>query len=270
MLFTSCGIFGSDDDSLTIRGMVAIPGNTDIINTEVLACFVDNTFDEEQCNYASPHTQRVYIEENGQSASYRIEDLAEGRYDVRALKDYSNNGWWDYREADCNLNGEGACDYFEPSVRDLDLNMRQVENDFRLYVTAPEGVELRGTTIVECFNGDCEHENSGWGLTTWEEEPGESYGVQSFDFTPGDYTVWAVKDVNGDNEWDFGGCYTGLFEEDCRLVQPGTFQVFTIDMESWTDETAARAKKFGITFPPGSNFPAESRNLLMRTPRVRQ
>lgn len=231
LALTACDSGGGDDDGLTISGSASISGTADVVNSEVQACFVDRTFDEELCNFGSANTKEINLDETGSSAPYRITGLAAGKYEMNASKDFGGDGWWDFVAFNGNCN-DGNCAYWEPPVDGVDIAMQEVENDFRLRITAPDGVELTGTEVVFCaVEGDVcdENESSPRIRTTYPWAPGEDYGSQHFNIPLRDYALLAGKDVNGDGEWEFWNCYT-VDGQVCEEVPPGTLIVYTIHM----------------------------------------
>ena len=104
-------------------------------------------------------------------------------------------------------------------------------------VTAPAGTDIVGTIIFACFveGNACniESENTTGNIV---EDSGSSVSF-SVDLPPGNYTVEAYKDVNGNDLIDVGdyyGCF-GQQGDTCRIVNPGSDGI-AVQMEIVTED----------------------------------
>lgn len=265
LLLAACDSGDGDGDGLTISGSVTMPAGVDVAQTLVDACDFDVLGNVSTCNFASPNTQTIAIEETGTTASFRFTSLREESYLLQARK--FEGRWLEYAVADCNPGGDGFCRYFEPPLDNVSLNLVPVTEDFRVEITAPSGISPVGSEVGFCVVDDtqeqaCVEELSVASIADTPPEPGEIYGYQYvFPQQPEPvYVLLAGKDVNGNGEWDYWGCYFRPGDLNCSEVEPGTREVFRINMlEQELDPPTP--------YPMSGNQPAMRTNAEVRSTR---
>jgi uncharacterized protein (DUF2141 family) len=221
-LVTTVG--GEPGEEGAISGTVSAPPGTDVSGTAVFACLPDY----------SDCPAFTAIEQSGASAPYTLSDVPSGSYTIIALND---------------IDGDGNADFFgfysqdgsnptpvSPPAQNIDISMVDVNEPLPPdgetisgTVTAPPGGDVSGTLIYFCDDEGCY-------VGDFIEQSGSSAPYTITEILPGQYAIFAWKDVDGSDwppaEGDYFGCYTQTGEQ-CDLVSPPASGV---DIAMWVIE----------------------------------
>ena len=279
LLLTACP--GTDTPlpgGTTLSGLVIAPAGGDVAGTTVFACvLVGQTCDAQQ-------TRTVTLSQAGASSPFTIEVLPGVQYTVIAFKDINANGTvdaGDYRGT-YTLDGQTDALVTAPAAN-LTIQMTVFgstpgpgpnPSGLSGTVTAPQGGDIAGTSVFACFveNNQCNAQSPNTQLVQINTS-GASAPFSFSGLAAGQYTVIAVKDVNGDgqrNAGDYAGCYGGA---QCTAVTPPQSNL-TVQMEIESDGGIPGTGTITgtLVFPGdrgGSSLAKDSNDLNLETPAAR-
>jgi uncharacterized protein (DUF2141 family) len=238
----------------TISGTVSGPPSMSLAGTEVALCFISGG----QCEPTSPNNKTLTLQEQGSSATYAFTDVPDGQYVLVAVKDSNANGTLD---AGDYLGVHGSAQVaipVRPPSKLAHITLARytppAASHIRGTVTAPRGGDVRDTLVVACFisAGQCDVNNA----KTQVVSISGTGASGTYDFprmAAGQYGLVAIKDVNGNNQFD-NGDYEGVYTAGGLHASLVTPPAQGIDITLKVRGGEAPSSYPPLTPPPGVTF----------------